>query len=139
RQATQRESCKARQRSDGDRACKTPLDIRPMFTPVRGYSAAAGRANSVENAYGTRMCAILDVSPQRLASSGCGFLTTTCSFPASANFPGVSTKRSFVALSTIVGTASPLTYATERLTKLTPVRVTVVSGEPCITVRGAIA
>ena len=31
------------------------------------YSAAefAARANSVEKAYGTRICAILDVSPQR--------------------------------------------------------------------------
>jgi hypothetical protein len=47
-----------------------PQDIRGgCFKPsaIWSYSAArfAGRANSVEKAYGTRICAILDVSPHR--------------------------------------------------------------------------
>src|SRR6185312_2791153 len=60
--------------------------------------------HAVVKANGTRICALLEVSPHTGVSSGCGFLTTTCSLPAWARSFWLTTKFSLVPLCTLVGT-----------------------------------
>src|SRR5450432_321246 len=80
--------------------------------PTGKFSAAAQYLlcdHAVVNENGTRMCALFDVSPQALASSGGGFFTTTARLPACARIAESTVALISVRFTTSVGTGSPST------------------------------